>query len=47
MRKGQSFPAKRQMAARIPGSVRSDAADYLNLGTKPTIHYYIPFGGDH
>ena len=27
------------MAARIPGSVRPDAADYLNLDTKPTVHY--------
>ena len=46
MRKGQSFPAKRQMAARIPGSVRPDAADCLNLGTKPTVHH-MPFGSYH
>ena len=33
------------MAARIP--VRPDAADCLNLDTKPTVHYYMPFGSDH
>ena len=26
--------------------IRHDAVDYLNLDTKPTVHYYMPFGGD-
>ena len=27
--------------------IRRDAADYLNLDCKPTIHYYMPFGRKH
>ena len=27
--------------------IRNDIADYLNLDTKPTVHYYMPFGSDH
>ena len=27
--------------------IRRDAADYLNLDCKPTIHYYMPFGREH
>ena len=27
--------------------IRHDAVDYLNLDTKPTVHYYTPFGSDH